>query len=709
VSANSPARWKSAFLTLPDAAFFDILRNYLGDVKSPFNKHNLLEGMEAFLRRPDTRRSILALVDERDARLLTAVYLLDAPTHEELHRFFDGELGYLDLHHHLLNLQDRLLVYADRSGGDEEILLNPLLEEDLLASAVDASLLVRSRKAEPTDLPRPWISDSLLIALLSVLLEEGDFLKSDGGIRKKTETEIRKRLPILFPDEEGTRFGLLFSALRTAGLLRRGEGGHGIDLDAWRDFAALDELARSCLLVRCSRESDVLKAWREAEFLAGFLPTLAKDRAYGKDALVKLARLVAHRAAPDLVVREDWIDALEAWDAVARTEDGSWLPNPRFPSRNRGASDEAGIILQPNFDIAAKPDLSLREGLVLAAAAHLRRYDTLSQYELSKESFAQALSLGFHGREVSRELERLSAHATPQNVSFSLDVWEREYGSLALFEGVVIAADEDRMHLIEHLEELRKFIRLRLAPGIYLTDRSSLPECRRILKAAGIDLFPPVRRSEEFAPGGGFPDSVGGTDEGGRELQQTLFDPPEPVHTEPARPRGSILHPRGFSPMKPAGGPGVRERNDPEGRDDAERFIGAEKLMKELERLLDEAAFPEDQDREIRERIRKKLVLVREQLRPDSGRKEKSEAKGLDYVGKVLVIEQTLKNPSNYLEIILRAQDGAPTRVFARPRELKKTGTDLILVAATIPEDRPLEIPVKKISLVRRLRGFLMG
>jgi hypothetical protein len=29
---NSFSRWKSAFLTLPDAAFFDILRNYLGDL-----------------------------------------------------------------------------------------------------------------------------------------------------------------------------------------------------------------------------------------------------------------------------------------------------------------------------------------------------------------------------------------------------------------------------------------------------------------------------------------------------------------------------------------------------------------------------------------------------------------------------------------------------------------------------------------------------
>ena len=710
VNENSPARWKSAFLTLPDAAFFDILRNYLGDIKSPFNKHNLLESLEAFLRRPDTRESLTTLIDEEDGRLLTALYLLDAPTHEELYRFFEGDIGYLDLHHKLLNLQDRLLVYADRKESGEEILINPLLEGDLLAAGVvDIGLLIPSEKVKNFDYPVPWFSDSLLTALLAFLVGEGDFSKSDGGLKKKTEAELRKKIPLLFPDEEGSKFAALFAGLGTAGLLRRGEGGKDLDIDAWKDFANLTEEARACILLRCSREEDIFKAWREAEFLVGFLGVLEKDRAYSKDALVKLGRLLAHRSATGLAFTAAWIDGLAAFDALVPADGGTFVPNPRFPARARTAGEEAGIILQPNFEIAAKPDLSLREGLVLAVSASLQKFDQYPQYELTKASFARALSLGFHGRNLALELERLSANKAPQNISFSLEVWEREYGSIALYEGVVLTVDEDRRHLVEHLEELKRYLRLRLAPGVFLTDREALPECRRILKAAGIELFPRVRRSDELPGDRGLDGLSQGEAEEREARQKTLFDLPEPGPRELLPPRGTVLFPRGFTPVLQPGSPRLPETERKQQKTYREKAAEAEKLLQAFERKLEETALPEDQARELEERIRKRLVLVPDQLRPDTGRKEKSEAKGLDYVGKVLVIEQTLKNPSSYLEIILRSADGAPTRVLARPRELKKTGTDLVLLAMTIPEDKALEIQVKKISLVRRLRGFLMG
>ena len=36
------ADFKSTLLTLADDAFFELIRNYLGPIKTPFNKHDLI-------------------------------------------------------------------------------------------------------------------------------------------------------------------------------------------------------------------------------------------------------------------------------------------------------------------------------------------------------------------------------------------------------------------------------------------------------------------------------------------------------------------------------------------------------------------------------------------------------------------------------------------------------------------------------------------
>ena len=55
--------WQRSVLTLPDAVFFDLMRNYLGDISTPFNKHALIERLVRFLKRKEIRSRIVALLD----------------------------------------------------------------------------------------------------------------------------------------------------------------------------------------------------------------------------------------------------------------------------------------------------------------------------------------------------------------------------------------------------------------------------------------------------------------------------------------------------------------------------------------------------------------------------------------------------------------------------------------------------------------------
>jgi hypothetical protein len=684
--SKAEKRWKSAFLTLPDAAFFDILRNYLGELKTPYNKHSLLENLRQFLLKKETRARIISLVDENDARLLTAVSILDSPTPGDLYRLFEGEAGCLDFHYRLLNLQDRLLVYSDKARSAEEIVLTPFLEEDIENLVFDPALLLSCETARPAKIPAPWPGDTLLLAFFSCVLEDGDILKTGGALKKKAETLLKEKIPPLF-EEGGARLMLLAGALETLKMTRRKDRLE-VDLEAWTEFAAFAPRFRLCLLAAAAIRDGFLEAWKEAQWLSAFLAYLQADTAYSATSLLRLARLVcADTQAP----RRDlpWLEKLAAFDILVPYKENSFILHPLFPSDQPHPPENAPgemppLIVQPNFDISVPPGLPLGEGLVVAAAGRLLRCDVYSRYELSKNSFSRALSLGLDGKTVERRLAALCGGSLPQNVVFSLQAWEKEYASIALFEGVLIAAQEDRRHLLEHHREFQKFVAARPAPGMYLIARGDLAPCMRALRGAGIEILPRLRSAEDIPRPGNSPQA-----------------PP------PALPGGGIVFPRTFQPpalpfpllkKTPSGGGGKKRRPPP-----------PPGMGQELSDALRQAKLPEDLAGEVRQRIKRKLIIFPHQIQPELACGERTEAKGLNYVGKTLVIEQALENQSDYLETLVRGANGSPSRMLLRPKALRRSGADLILDGTSLPEGKAVSIPVKKISLVRRIRSALSG
>jgi hypothetical protein len=261
-----------------------------------------------------------------------------------------------------------------------------------------------------------------------------------------------------------------------------------------------------------------------------------------------------------------------------------------------------------------------------------------------------------------------------------MDAWEREYGSISLLEGIIITAEEERRHLLDHHKAFQRIVRLNPAPGVYVIARSGLTSCLRILRDAGIEILPRLRSAEELPS-----DERGGF-----------------------RREGGIVFPRSFNPpllkfpfMKPAAGESEKKPQP--------KPFPVQDIQQELFDRLKEAKLPQDLAGEISERIRRKLIIFPEQIRPELVRGERTEAKGLNYVGKTLVIDQTLGSRTDYLETVVRGPDGSPSRMLVRPKVLRRSGTDLILEGVILPHGESVEIPVKKISLVRRIRGALSG
>ena len=86
------ALWEATLLSADSELLLGAARNYLGPVKTPYDKREIVARLRAFLSRAETRRAILELLDGLDARILASLFLLGPLPEAELRSLFEGEL-----------------------------------------------------------------------------------------------------------------------------------------------------------------------------------------------------------------------------------------------------------------------------------------------------------------------------------------------------------------------------------------------------------------------------------------------------------------------------------------------------------------------------------------------------------------------------------------------------------------------------------------
>lgn len=120
---NEIASWREYFLRLEDKQFFTLMRLYLGELKTPYNKQKLTESLEGFLRKEETKKNILSLLSDLDIQILCAIKFIPGATLSKLQDFFKDEIFCEMLEESLRQLKARLLVYDDASGANYSKLL----------------------------------------------------------------------------------------------------------------------------------------------------------------------------------------------------------------------------------------------------------------------------------------------------------------------------------------------------------------------------------------------------------------------------------------------------------------------------------------------------------------------------------------------------------------------------------------------------------
>lgn len=138
-------------MQLPERTFFLLMRLYLGEIKTPFNKQRLVESLGGFLSKVETQRTIIQSLDRLDILILTAVDTLPVTNRGALLIFLSSEAA---LQTRLTNLEERLILYRNGYTDDYDRVINnyginPFLYKSIEPLLDSHSLFLPQRKKEP--------------------------------------------------------------------------------------------------------------------------------------------------------------------------------------------------------------------------------------------------------------------------------------------------------------------------------------------------------------------------------------------------------------------------------------------------------------------------------------------------------------------------------------------------------------------------------
>lgn len=665
-------------LSLDDESFFTVYRNYLGPVQTPYHKHDLIQALHDFLVRPETQDRIVRLLTLDDRVVLSAVHVLSSPKEDELLRFLSGEFDATQMQTLISNLKDRLLLVDGVSP--DRLQINPLLRSLLVSSGIGIAYLVRGQEL-PSGRSRearqaPWLQPPLLAAAYAFFKEYPTLFTRGGTLRKRTAQGYRDRFGTIAGEIDDA------SVLRT--VLHVGETLELVSYDAekdtielrsesWQSLAELPERWVLGLIWASTLTSTVERSFEYAEILFSVIEAVPTDRSFSTGEFVRIFQLSGNGLS--LPIDRDTVDRLARVGILHSVGEEQFALNPRAVEMLTAKPLAGTTRVHANLEVSVPPGTSFSETLTIASLASLGRYDTVPTYTLTEESIAEARRNG-----IENPLSTLQTVVPelPQNVRFLLKRWESRSRAVRLLQGIIVTAEEEETSILRNAPEFLSIVQEEIAPGVFLIRSRDTNAVEQILSHLEIGADPTVETSTTV-------------DVDIPEFRRFLIRYQQPqLGTAPYL--DSI-----FS------GDGGTGEADPK-LEHNEADLMKEELLSHLHQL----DLSEDARQELSLRIQRGLVLFPDQIRSEIVPQFGVEVRGLDYLGKIRMIEQAISN-RDILEVITRSGANTPQRVLVRPRSIVESGDDLMLRAIQIPEERAIKIRIRRISLLRRLSGTLIS
>lgn len=739
--AQNVLSWRESFVTLPNNHFFELIRMYLGEIKTPYNKQKLVEELSSFLRKAETKKTIVALLDDDDICILGAIALLQKPTQDKLCSFFASDFSFANLYEKLLNLEERLLIY--RKNPDKTVFgVNPLLEETLLPILRCAKLLpvanapraesVSTHQSAPQNAPRAesvstnqsaqtnppqenYPTQLLLASIYSFFLHEDDTVKQSGELKKRAEALIAENFAFTKTQQGKTLFNALVLGMKNLNLLQQDLFNLKPNEALWANFAELDfctqwlylavsacgvftkdALFKQANLLRdiiCSipdagfeehilRRSAILQAeknddktmQKQSRFASLFVEKTPLDEkeSPNKNDILQIIKCLKDTGL--VSVNKNVYKRSFYFDALCKQQDTSTFAHQNASVQITIDADFSVSILSPATKIDFAPILHLMHFM------RIQRYDTVPCFEITRQTCFRAFDLGFAVDDVLGACKKFASHDLSQNLIFCIEDWSKTYHSASLYKGYVLKVDAEKRIIIENNATLKPFIRQKLCEGVYLLDFADDDEAYEKLKKANLDFVGRIKnkkivqRAQNFLP-----------------LKLDLWQSPQIDNLADAPQTNTSQTNTPCAPFA----------DEPNTNATVASAKNANAILQAMRDELEKITCTQEQKETLALRIERKIVLSPVQLRADSVRFEKIEASGMDFLGKIHVIEYAISSKS-MIELHYDDVNGA---IIAMPCNLEKNETDARVTVEMQDGSGLKSFSVSKAQLVKRIRG----
>ena len=736
---------------MDEPGFFGLMRLYLGEIKTPYNKQKLIEALTSFLHKEENRRVLIKLLSREELMIIGAVLYIPFCTKEKTAAFFSPTFSFAFLHNAFLNLEERLILFRrkDVENAKEYFDVNPLLLNDI-EPLINADLLFPQAhpvcqvsadpqvfgRAEGTDVPavceRHFLSARLLASWFAFTAENPDCCRSDGSFKKKTHEFAGLR----FPEISADFLQKMHKALLSLSLFRKKEFGRETlfepDFAKWKSFALLPPLSRASYIAAAFCLTDCSSApygvprdelQKAAVLVRDFLSLVPPEGLFRQDAQ-RLLFLLKERQGEfpqkenrfRRLLRENFAGTAADISETGETLKPETLADAlilfgllqgsaaekKRPGKNRDetievftvnselyapfslrGSDGTGselldnsISINAGFSITVLKELPLSVFIELASCTELESCAVVASFRITKAASLRAFAGGAKPEGIESLLKKTASHEVPQNLLFSLRDWYALYSSGSLFKGYVLQVADDKRVLVENNPSLAPHICTMLSPGVYLLDFLNDDEAFETIKKSGLEF-------------------IGG-----------LKNPESGIEPLPFERLDTAARFSGGTD-----GLDVLFAKKTAKTDSAENDEFCEKHLRQMETELEKMNLPKEQKEELLLRINRKTIVHSAQLRSDSVRPEKTEAFGMDFLGKIHVLESAIAF-SDLVEI-----NSAGGIVTGFPVKIEKSAGDAVLVLQSDDvknTDTKNGTESQKISIgqarsIKRIRSSVLG
>jgi hypothetical protein len=692
MDADGLKRWKDALIADKGDTLIAAARRWFGPIRTPFNKHELLSKVEAYLKRQDICERVVQLLDAKDRRFL-ALFKREGALPSRL------LLGFLvpggkspsasssPSPARLKDLCDRMVLYS-YSDDKHELwyAISPPLEDAVLAALSDADLAPSLTFADE----KPGV-DALagFCALASACAQAKPAFKSREALSKAAIVMLQKTAPWLLEDADILK--LYLDTLRNAGALGDDENGRPA-LDPRSFLQLAEDLGEglAAYLIMSSASSDASLSALRAAILVELIRTLpagAVLQAQDLRFLALAATMDRFRAlhgglegqsmalwASELCeIPEFMLLSCLRFGLFIEQEDGRLALSGSAYALRRRQSARPPLVVEESQEIRIAPEAGSLPRVFVACVMRLEDCGLMWAARLDKSAAMAAFAWGFSAALIADRLEAESGKSLPQSVRFSLHSWEEASKGAILRSGIILTLDDHYAALLENTPKAGALLREKLRDGVYLLDAPNLREAEKALNSLGIDV--------DLRLGG-----IGGQRNAARYEAASLA-----LAYQHAS--------RGIDDALPAITPAIASR-----RDSVDRSRKA--LVSGLAASLGALSLSADERAALLDRIRAGFIMDAAQLTAGDWSQEIVCASGLDYPAKLRIIERALRE-GHALDLSFSDSD-ASRSFIGWPLELKKLPSGLALSLRGAGGES-WEIAVKRIAKTRLIHTDLYG